>query len=326
MATILCAHVRQRGCKDRDWCSGLLTGGSFLIAMTLWNVFEPPVSLSIDALVWCVAAFVVVGCVEFEIGPACALSTVSVQVVMLFLLPPSVVPIAVVPGPGRELSDSPHAGARPEGTSNGARRFRLAGGWSGRSVRVGTRATHGRDRLARLHARAGRAARLQRRDLMGAQLLRAGRSTPATSAGAAVHVLVRRLASRRSGWRPRWASGLRPRRSCSCCRRPGRPPWDPRGHIGRSPSARRMPIRMTWPSTNALTGVAKTGSRGKKHTAVSTLRRRHWCGRRRRHALDSHERHVWPRPGDRLLVRHRRAPRVEGEAPQQRTHHRGRRS
>jgi len=98
MATNGFSRRMRREVAGRDRRSGLLTGGSFLIAMTLWNVLAPRSSVPIAAFLWCVAAFVVVGCVEFEIGPGCALSTVSVQVVMLFLLPPSVVPIAVVLG------------------------------------------------------------------------------------------------------------------------------------------------------------------------------------------------------------------------------------
>ncbi len=87
---------REIGSHDR-W-SGLLTGGSFLVVMTAWIAAVPPRSVPVVTAAWCVAAFIVVGCVEFEIGPGCALPTTSVQVVMLFLLPPQLVPVAVVLG------------------------------------------------------------------------------------------------------------------------------------------------------------------------------------------------------------------------------------
>jgi len=87
---------RVRGeLADNDRRSGLLTGGSFLVAAVGWILLAPPRSVPIAMLAGCVAAYVVAGCVEFEIGPGCALPTMPVQVVMLFLLPPQLVPVAV---------------------------------------------------------------------------------------------------------------------------------------------------------------------------------------------------------------------------------------
>ena len=87
---------RLRGeLADNDRRSGLLTGGSFLVAVAAWILLAPPASVPIAVLAGCVAAYVVAGCVEFEIGPGCALPTMPVQVVMLFLLPPQLVPVAV---------------------------------------------------------------------------------------------------------------------------------------------------------------------------------------------------------------------------------------
>jgi diguanylate cyclase (GGDEF)-like protein len=82
--------------KDRR--SGLLAGGSFLVVISAWVVLAPPQSVPIGAFAACVAAFVVASSVEFEIGPGCAVPTTPVQVVMLFVLPPPVVPVAVLLG------------------------------------------------------------------------------------------------------------------------------------------------------------------------------------------------------------------------------------
>ena len=90
-------HERVAG-NDRR--SGLMTGGSFLVAVATWNAFAPPRAVSIGALVACIAVYVVAGSVEFEIGPGSALPTTPVQVVMLFLLPPQLVPVAVLCGLG----------------------------------------------------------------------------------------------------------------------------------------------------------------------------------------------------------------------------------
>ena len=90
-------HERVAG-NDRR--SGLMTGGSFLVAVATWNALAPPRGISIGALVACIAVYVVAGSVEFEIGPGSALPTTPVQVVMLFLLPPQLVPVAVLCGLG----------------------------------------------------------------------------------------------------------------------------------------------------------------------------------------------------------------------------------
>jgi diguanylate cyclase (GGDEF)-like protein len=90
-------HHRVVG-NDRR--SGLLTGGSFLVAVAAWNAFAPPRAVPFGALVACIAVYVVAGSVEFEIGPGSALPTTPVQVLMLFVLPPQLVPAAVVCGLG----------------------------------------------------------------------------------------------------------------------------------------------------------------------------------------------------------------------------------
>jgi diguanylate cyclase (GGDEF)-like protein len=90
-------HDRVVG-NDRR--SGLLTGGSFLVAVAAWNTFAPPRAVPFGALVACIAVYIVAGSVEFEIGPGSALPTTPVQELMLFLLPPQLVPAAVVCGLG----------------------------------------------------------------------------------------------------------------------------------------------------------------------------------------------------------------------------------
>ena len=87
---------RQLVVTDRR--SGLLAGGSFLVAISAWVVLAPPQSVPIGTFAACVAAFIVASSVEFEIGPGCAVPTTPVQVVMLFVLPPQVVPVAVLLG------------------------------------------------------------------------------------------------------------------------------------------------------------------------------------------------------------------------------------
>ena len=81
-----------------DRRSGLFTGGSFIVTVAGWILLVPPRSVPIAMLAASVAVFVAVGCVEFEIGPGSALATTPVQVVMLFVLPPQLVPVAVVAG------------------------------------------------------------------------------------------------------------------------------------------------------------------------------------------------------------------------------------
>jgi GGDEF domain-containing protein len=86
--------------RGNDRWSGLITGGSFLLTVVEWNVLAPPRSWPIGTFAACVAVYVVAACVEFEIGPGSALPTTPVQVVMLFLLPPQLVPVAVLCGLG----------------------------------------------------------------------------------------------------------------------------------------------------------------------------------------------------------------------------------
>jgi len=97
----LIQEARRRGHgvpERRDRWSAVLTGGSFLVVAIGWLVVSPPASIPWSMLGWCVAAYVVTASVEFEIGPGCALPTAPVQVVMLFTLPPELVPVAVVAG------------------------------------------------------------------------------------------------------------------------------------------------------------------------------------------------------------------------------------
>jgi diguanylate cyclase (GGDEF)-like protein len=98
-ALILEARRRGHGAPERrDRWSAVLTGGSFLAVAIGWLVVSPPESIPWSMLGWCVAAYLVTANVEFEIGPGCALPTAPVQVVMLFVLPPQLVPIAVLGG------------------------------------------------------------------------------------------------------------------------------------------------------------------------------------------------------------------------------------
>ena len=81
-----------------DRRSGLLTGGSFLVAVAGWAYLAPPPDVPVRLFLLCVAAYVAAASVEFEIGPGSALPTTPVLVVMLFLLPPQWVPVAVASG------------------------------------------------------------------------------------------------------------------------------------------------------------------------------------------------------------------------------------
>jgi diguanylate cyclase (GGDEF)-like protein len=98
-ALIMESRRRGHGAPERrDRWSAVLTGGSFLVAAVGWVLFAPPESIPWPMLGWCVAAYVVTASVEFEIGPGCALPTAPVQVVMLFTLPPQLVPLTVLAG------------------------------------------------------------------------------------------------------------------------------------------------------------------------------------------------------------------------------------
>jgi diguanylate cyclase (GGDEF)-like protein len=81
-----------------DRRSGLITGGSFLILVGAWLAIAPPVSVPFGMLAACIAVYVAAGSVEFEIGPGSAVPTMPVQVVMLFVLPAQLVPVAAVCG------------------------------------------------------------------------------------------------------------------------------------------------------------------------------------------------------------------------------------
>jgi diguanylate cyclase (GGDEF)-like protein len=98
-ALIMESRRRGHGAPERrDRSSAVLTGGSFLVVAFGWLLVAPPESVPWSMLGWCIAAYVVTASVEFEIGPGCALPTAPVQVVMLFTLPPQLVPLAVVAG------------------------------------------------------------------------------------------------------------------------------------------------------------------------------------------------------------------------------------
>jgi len=98
-ALIMESRRRGHGAPERrDRWSAVLTGGSFLVVAFGWVLLAPPESVPWSMLGWCVAAYVVTASVEFEIGPGCALPTAPVQVVMLFTLPPQLVPLAVLAG------------------------------------------------------------------------------------------------------------------------------------------------------------------------------------------------------------------------------------
>ena len=97
-AVIAAARRRIRKGLVADRGTGLLTGGSFLVVVIAWLVLAPPRSVPIVMFIACVVAQVVAASVEFEIGPGCALPTTPVQVVMLFVLPLPLVPVAVVLG------------------------------------------------------------------------------------------------------------------------------------------------------------------------------------------------------------------------------------
>src|SRR5689334_20722434 len=79
-------RIRRHVVDDRG--TGLLAGGSFLLVAGAWLVLAPPPAVPVAVFVACVLTFVVAASVEFEIGASCALPTMPVQVVMLFLLPP----------------------------------------------------------------------------------------------------------------------------------------------------------------------------------------------------------------------------------------------
>jgi diguanylate cyclase (GGDEF)-like protein len=81
-----------------DRMSGLLTGGSFLLALTVWLLLAPPAVIPVALLAACVAAHVAAASIEFEIGPGSAVPTTPVLYVSLFLLPPQLVPVVPLAG------------------------------------------------------------------------------------------------------------------------------------------------------------------------------------------------------------------------------------
>jgi diguanylate cyclase (GGDEF)-like protein len=116
-ALIMESRRRGHGAPERrDRWSAVLTGGSFLVVAIGWVLLSPPESVPWSMLGWCIAAYVVTANVEFEIGPGCALPTAPVQVVMLFSLPPQIVPLAVLAGlAGAALVAQYHDPDRKEG-------------------------------------------------------------------------------------------------------------------------------------------------------------------------------------------------------------------
>ena len=205
MATDAFSRRVRREVVGRDRRSGLLTGGSFLIAMTLWNVLAPLSSVPIAAFLWCVAAVRGRGLRRVRDRP-------GLRVVDLVRPGGHAVPPPAVGrtgrrrvGPGRELRHRAGVGPRPEGTSNGARRFRLAGGRSGRSVRVGTRANHAAVTDWPVYALAlCRASSPSTGRPRGCATATGWASPSGTGAVTAVHVLVQRLARAGRSARPRW--------------------------------------------------------------------------------------------------------------------------
>ena len=81
-----------------DRMSGLLTGGSFVLALTVWLILVPPATVPLALLGACILAHVVAGSIEFEIGPGSAVPTTPVLYVSLFLLPPQLVPVVPLAG------------------------------------------------------------------------------------------------------------------------------------------------------------------------------------------------------------------------------------
>jgi diguanylate cyclase (GGDEF)-like protein len=81
-----------------DRMSGLLTGGSFILAMVAWLIIAPPATVPLGLLAACVAAHVAAGSIEFELGPGVAVPTTPVLFVSLFLLPPQLVPVVPLVG------------------------------------------------------------------------------------------------------------------------------------------------------------------------------------------------------------------------------------
>jgi diguanylate cyclase (GGDEF)-like protein len=81
-----------------DRMSGLLTGGSFVLALIVWLAVSPPATIPVGLLAACIVAHIAASSIEFEVGPGSALPTTPVLYVSLFLLPPQLVPAVPLAG------------------------------------------------------------------------------------------------------------------------------------------------------------------------------------------------------------------------------------
>ncbi|MDQ1479086.1 MAG: hypothetical protein QOE62_4315, partial [Actinomycetota bacterium] len=97
VALVEAARRRLRRAENLHRRSTLLMGGTLLLVVSGWLALSSR-AVEPSTFAACVAALILAGSIEFEIGPGCALPTAPVQVVALFLLPPQFVPIAVVLG------------------------------------------------------------------------------------------------------------------------------------------------------------------------------------------------------------------------------------
>ncbi len=96
----------------RHLASGLVTGGSFLVALLCWIVVDPPSPDAVRVLALCMLVHAVAALVEFEIGPGVAVPTTPVLLVACFLLPPPLVP--VVAFAGQQFASALTRARRPE--------------------------------------------------------------------------------------------------------------------------------------------------------------------------------------------------------------------
>ncbi len=81
-----------------DRMSGLLTGGSFVVALAVWLLVAPPVAFPVVLLAACIAAHAAAASIEFELAAGSAVPTTPVLVVSLFILPPQLVPLVALAG------------------------------------------------------------------------------------------------------------------------------------------------------------------------------------------------------------------------------------
>jgi len=96
----------------RYLASGVVTGGSFLVALLCWIIIEPPSPDAVRVLALCMLVHSVAALVEFEIGHGVAVPTTPVLLVACFLLPPPLVP--VVAFAGQQLASALTRARRPE--------------------------------------------------------------------------------------------------------------------------------------------------------------------------------------------------------------------